>query len=134
MNPKAIGEISEAMVLAKMVQTGVPVLIPFGNNQRYDFVLDENGTFVRAQVKTGRLRNGCVRFSSCSTNGFTGAKTAYHGEADVFLVYCPDTGNVYRVPVAECGAREGALRVGLPNGLQTNYNPPIRWARDYVVT
>jgi PD-(D/E)XK endonuclease len=36
MNPKMIGEISEAQVLAAFLQAGEVVLLPSGDNQRYD--------------------------------------------------------------------------------------------------
>lgn len=130
MNPKAVGEISEATVLALLVRLGYPVLIPFGNNQRYDFVIEEDGKFVTLQVKTGRLSRGCVVFNSASINGFTGARTAYRDAVDDFVVYCPDTDEVYRVPVAMCGASSVALRVEPTLG---GPKSTIRWAKDFVM-
>lgn len=129
MNPKAIGELSEGVVLAHLLKMGTPVLLPFGNNQRYDFVLDEGGRFVRAQVKTGRLANGCITFKTSSVNGFTGKRTGYTGSADIFLVYCPETDGVYRVPVSDCGSSAMSLRVDAPRG---GPKTTIRWARDYL--
>lgn len=130
MNPKAIGEISEGFVLAHLLKLGKVVLIPFGNNQRYDFVIDDNGTFVRAQVKTGRLVDGVVVFKTSSVNGFTGARRTYAGVADVFLVYCPETEVVYSVAVGLCGASEMRLRINPAKG---GPKTTIRWARDYVL-
>lgn len=130
MNPKAVGELSEGIVLAHLLRKGIPVLMPFGNNQRYDFVTDEDGSFVRVQVKTGRLANGCVSFKTSSVNGFTGKRTTYVGGADVFMIYCPETGTVYRVPVSECGNSMTSLRVDPPRG---GPKTTLRWARDYVV-
>lgn len=57
-HPKLIGDASTAMVLARLVQTGKLVLLPFSENQRYDLVIDEGDRFVRVQCKTGRLRQG----------------------------------------------------------------------------
>lgn len=39
-NSKSIGERSEAMALAHFLQLGWVVLLPFGDNQRYDLVID----------------------------------------------------------------------------------------------
>lgn len=130
MNPKAIGEISEGMVLAHLVGSGAVVLMPFGNNQRYDFVVDRGaGVFERIQVKTGRIRDGCVRFKTSSVNGFTGARTTYTEGADTFYVYCPDNRQVYRVPVSDCGASNMSLRVLPAKGGPTT---TLRWASDYA--
>ncbi len=127
-NPKAIGENSEAQALARLLGMGKVVLLPFGNNQRYDLVIDEGGVFIRAQVKTGRLRNGVVSFRTCSTNGFTGVSKGYTGEADVFLVYCPENREVYQVPVAEVGREKAHLRV---DSGKIAY--PGRQATDYLL-
>lgn len=129
-NPKAVGEISEAIVLARLMELGYAVSLPFGNNQRYDFIVDEGGALTRAQVKTGRLRSGNITFRVCSTNGFTGEKRGYVGEADDFLVYCPETREVYRVPVAVCGSKTANLRV---DPLSTETHRRVRWAHDHVL-
>lgn len=112
-NPKAIGENSEAQVLAALLRAEEVVLLPFGDSQRYDFVLDRRGVFWRLQVKTGRLRQGAVRFATASSGSTTDHRTrqTYKGAADFFAVYCPETDKVYLVPVEECGGCEHALRI-----------------------
>lgn len=129
-NPKAVGEVSEAFVLARLIELGYSVALPFGNNQRYDFIVDDGSALRRMQVKTGRLRDGRILFSTNSVNGFTGEHRGYLGEADDFLVYCAETNEIYRVPVDECGhLRHGSLRF-LPR--QTSSKTAVRWAADYV--
>lgn len=131
MNPKSIGEISEGVVLATLLKQGKPVLLPFGNNQRYDLVVDEGGEFVRVQVKTGWWANGCVAFKTNNVNAFTGVRSTYEGQADVFMVYSPHTEQVYRVPVEECGTSEIRLRVeSVRSG---SGGGRIRWASDYAI-
>jgi hypothetical protein len=56
MNPKAVGEKTEAIILAELIRNDLVVLLPFGDNQRYDFVVDNHGEFIRIQCKTGRYR------------------------------------------------------------------------------
>lgn len=129
-NPKAVGEVSEAMVLARLVQSGLVVLMPFGNNQRYDLVIDRGDRFERVQVKTGRLANGVVRFKCSSVNGFTGARTGYQDQADTFMIYCPENGAIYAVPVSDCGASSVSLRVDPAKGGPTS---TLRLAADYLV-
>ena len=130
MNPKAIGEVSEGVVLAHLLKRGYIVLLPFGNNQRYDFVIDDGDTFVRAQVKTGRLKDGIIIFKTSSVNGFTGKRTTYAGTADVILVYCPETEQVYRVPVEECGSSMMHLRV---EETKIQRRSGVHWAKDYLI-
>ena len=135
-NPQIIGDRSCAMILARLLQVFDIVLIPFGENQRYDLVVDTGRGFLRVQCKTGRLRDGAIRFNSCSStfhhpNPDSRARSHYRGAADVFGVYCPETDGVYIVPVEEVGMRAAALRV---EAARNNQRSKIRWARDYQVS
>lgn len=129
MNSKAIGERTEGIVLAHLLRLGYVVLMPFGDNQRYDLVVDKgDGRFIRGQCKTARMTNGCVTFNAASVNGFTGKRTAYAGQVDVFWVYSPGTDQVYEVPVEAVGINECRLRIEAPRGGAVS---GIRWAKDF---
>jgi hypothetical protein len=130
-NTKSIGEVSEAMVIARLLSLGFSVSIPFGNNQRYDIIFDDGKWLKKGQIKTGKLKKGCVRFNTSSVNGFTKKRSGYKGQVDYFLVYCPDTEKVYKVPEIEVGTGGVYLRVSLPNK-----NAPtgrIKWAKDFEI-
>ena len=129
MNPKAVGERSEAMVLARFLRAGLVVLTPFGDSQRYDMVVDDDGTFVRIQCKTGRLKDGKITFPTCSTNWNQGTRRDYRGEIELFAVYCPETDLVYLVPIGEVGIKVATLRVTLARNGQTKN---VRLASDYL--
>ena len=104
--------------------------MPFGNNQRYDLVVDAgDGNFIRGQCKTAVYRDGCVIFNACSTNGFTGERRRYVGQIEVFWVYCPALDTIYQVPVAEAAKAGTSLRVDplSPKAPKTR----VRWACDY---
>jgi len=47
------------MVLAALVRRGFHVLIPFGEGQPYDLVIDLEPAFMRVQCKTGWPVGGC---------------------------------------------------------------------------
>lgn len=128
-NPKSIGERSEAQIMSRLLRTGLTVLKPFGDNLRYDLVLDEGDRFVRIQCKTGRLRKGAVEFATASSYAHRGlGRRDYRGQADVFAVYCPQTDRCYMVPVDQVGLRGGSLRVEKSrNGQAKN----IRLAADF---
>ena len=133
MNTKAIGERSESTVFAALLRTKPCVLLPWGDNQRYDLVFEEDGKFNRVQCKTGVLVGGAVRFPTRSTYAHRGRPSrGYRGEVDYFGVYCPQTDKVYLVPIDDtAGNRETSLRVDTPrNGRKTN----IRWAKTYELS
>lgn len=133
LNPKAKGEITEAIIMARLMQNGEIVLRPFGDNQRFDLVLYRNGAFVRVQCKTARFINGTVRFSAESSYRHRGRGVKnYIGDVDIFAAYCPVTDKVYLVP-ASLELRTGAyLRVDPPKKSSGNrLIRPIRWAQEY---
>jgi hypothetical protein len=129
-NPKAIGERSEAAIIAKLLLRGDVVLMPFGDNQRYDLVIERDGRFVRVQCKTGRIKNGVVAFNCCSNAGGY-RKRSYRGEIDLFAVFCPENGQIYLVPVDDVPNTIAHLRIDKtePKGPKTT----IRWADKYLM-
>lgn len=52
METKRIGNIGEAFVLAKLVSLGIPVFLPFGDNESSDLVVEIEGKLCKIQVKT----------------------------------------------------------------------------------
>ena len=130
LNPKAIGERSEAMVLAALLRAGELVAFPFGDNQRYDLLVDRGDRILRLQVKTGRLARGVVEASLCSSYTHRGGgKRGYRGQCDYFAIYCPENNGVYFVPVGECGETSIYLRVEPLTG-RTRQHRHVRWACD----
>lgn len=100
-------------MVSELIRRGYRVLLPVGVNQRYDLVIDLDGRFVRAQCKTGRLRNGIVEFSPRSTRSSrTQVSTRdYQGEIEIFLVYCRELDQIYAVPVDEAPRFQMWLRL-----------------------
>lgn len=127
-NTKAKGEISEGHVIAHLLKRGFSVSMPFGDNQRYDLILDDGNRLWRVQVKTARRCDGGIIFQTASVNGFTGVRRTYAGQIDLFLVYSPDLNKVYRIPVEECGAYNFKLRTEPTKGGPSS---TVKWAKDY---
>ncbi|HLQ30225.1 MAG TPA: group I intron-associated PD-(D/E)XK endonuclease [Ktedonobacteraceae bacterium] len=136
-NHKAIGERSEAMIIAKLLEVGYSVLTPFGDNRRYDLVIeDADGNFYRIQCKTGRIESDSayIQFKPASSYYHTKAgrtshgRRDYRGQVDYFAVYCSDTGKVYLIPVDHVGTANASLRL-LPTANKQEKN--VRWAKDY---
>lgn len=128
---KSVGERTEAIVLAELLKAGYVVLLPFGDNQRYDLVIDDGVRFQKVQCKTARLAatSAAITFRACSSYVHRGrGRKGYRGEADLFGVYSPDTGKVYIVPVDDVGETDVNLRLEPPLNGQAR---GIRMAEQY---
>jgi hypothetical protein len=121
-------------IAAALVLQGKEVLVPLGDFLRYDLVIDEGGRFLRVQCKTGRLVKGAIVFHPCSIDSRSKQggciRKSYHGEVELFGVYCPELKKCYLVPVEDATMAVCSLRVEPPkNGQKTR----IRWATSYEV-
>lgn len=136
MHTKAIGEISEAFVIAEFIKAGFPVLLPFGENQRYDMAVDNHGRLLRVQCKTATLvtanghgSTGCLRFNAHSVEDRR-HRTSYRDQADLFAVYAPHTGQVYVLAVDDVPETAVHLRLTpARNGQQRG----VRLAEDHTL-
>lgn len=129
-HPVDVGHRTEAAVLFRLVARGYKVLLPFGVNQRYDLVVESKGRLLKAQCKTGRIRNGTIRFSAQSIQSNTkGARIRhYTGQVDLFVVYCPDNDGVYVIPAEDVPRTGMYLRLDPPRNKQ---HKRVRWAAEY---
>ena len=57
-NPKRTGELSEAAFLLKAQSMGFHVAKPWGDSERYDFILDSGGRLWRVQLKCTEVLHG----------------------------------------------------------------------------
>jgi hypothetical protein len=132
-HPKDIGDRSTFAIMHALDLHGYPVLVPFGENTRYDLAIDTGDQLRRVQCKTGRLRNGAVQFNTCSSYAHHPnpkiLKRDYIGEIDDFAVFCPELGAVYLIPIADVRAhRRANLRVDPPRNGQRKF---VRLAAQY---
>ena len=122
------GNFSESKVLAAYLEAGFIVSLPFGGGAPYDLIVDTGKRILKVQVKTGRLRNGCILFPTQRFSGHTGKGRGYSaGEIDVFAVYCPDDEQIYVLPLGNYPS-DGRLRC---SATRNNQQQKIRWARDF---
>ena len=132
-HPKDVGDRTTLAVMLALRDAGYAISVPFGENTRYDLVIDDGARTARIQCKTGRLRLGAIRFATCSCYGHHlrpgQSRRDYIGHVDFFAVYCPETSGVYLVPIEDIPVRvQAALRVEAPrNGQQRR----IRFASEY---
>ena len=128
------GDATEALILGRLLDAGIQVLIPWGDNARFDLVAVIGATFLRIQCKTGRQRNGYVSFITCGV-GRDGNRYRYlPGEIDYYAVRCLETQAIYLVPYEEAGPSAlPHLRVEppRPNSRGGRQVARIRWAAKY---
>jgi hypothetical protein len=133
-HPKAVGDRCTLAVMMALQARGMPFSVPFGENTRYDLVIDEGHRLARVQCKSGRLRNGAVYFATCSCYQHQrprSGRRAYHGAIEYFAVHCPATAAVYLVPIADVPAiTQAALRV---EPARNNQRFGIRLAQNYEI-
>ena len=100
---KQKGNIGEAKCLAKMVELGVPVCLPFGDNERYDMVIEHDGKLEKIQIKYSSQQEseGSILFKTASSTNNTTNKhlSSYENDIDAFLFYNSINDEVYYMPI-----------------------------------
>ena len=117
--------------MVQCMKGGYPVLTPYGDCQRYDFVVEINGKFYRIQSKTANdsyINEGYIVFR-CDNTTTKNGKVVHHSydenEIDYFSTFYG--GKCYLVPVNEC-SREKRLRFTVPKNGRTK---GITFASEY---
>ena len=88
MNSKQIGNVTEFETMLAFLKLGYNVLTPYGDCERYDFVVDINGKFYRIQSKTSKSDddNASFKFSCRSCNRKEG-KIIHHTYSEEVLIF-----------------------------------------------
>ena len=93
---KSRGEAAEAAFLAKAASQGFGVAKPWGDSERYDFIIDSGYNFWRVQVKSSQLHaNRCYHIK---TSGWKN-RTYTSREIDFLIAYIIPENLWYVVPV-----------------------------------
>ena len=99
---KAHGEAAEAAFLAKAASLGFGVAKPWGDSERYDFIVDSGHNFWRVQVKSTRSRVG----SGYAVNIAGRNRTTYDAtQIDFLAAYVVAEDLWYVIPVEAVGPR-----------------------------
>lgn len=131
LNSKQKGNITEVQCMLAFLKLGYNVLTPYGDCQRYDFVIDLNGQLLKIQVKTASDKNideGVISFR-CANKTTKNGKFIRHmydkEQIDYFMTSY--NGKCYLIPVEECST-EKRLRFIPPKNGQIK---GITFAQDY---
>lgn len=123
MNSKSIGNIGEAKVLCKFVELGIPVYIPFGDNEKSDLIADFNGKLNRIQVKTSlKAEDGKMIFdlTSSTFHRKNGVRHIYSSdEIDYFACYNIERDKIFLIPIDKAPKTSIHVRYEKPKNNQT---------------
>ena len=106
LSSKQKGNLTELQCLTSFYEQGCHVSLPYGENSRYDMIVDINGKLLKVQVKTASLRKedeNAIEFSCRSTrvNSQGTISNKYTpDEIDYFATFWK--GVCYLIPVTEC--------------------------------
>ena len=131
MNSKQLGNITEVQVMLGFLQLGYNVLTPYGDCERYDFVADVNGKFVKIQVKSSKVSDDGTKFSfNTASTHYSDGKCVHHSYSKEDIDYFATVYNnqIYLIPVEECSSRLQSLRLISTKNGQTR---GVKWANDY---
>ena len=105
LTPKRRGEIAEAAFLHKAASLGFSVAKPWGESDRYDFIVETGGRFWRVQVKSAHT---CCRTGySFRGSGNFYSKLYTAADIDFIIGYVVPENAWYVIPIAVCADKTG---------------------------
>lgn len=126
---KRQGSIGEVMVVAEAIRRGYKVAIPWGEDSKYDLIVDRSGKLERVQCKYTKS-NGEVVIARCrSANNWSQIKYSCD-DIDWLAIYDLTSQKCYFIPssILEEGRAQINLRIK-PTG--NNQNKGVLWAKDF---
>ena len=131
MNTNTIGNMTESVVLSEFQKMEIPVSIPFGRNEPYDFVIDTKDGFKSVQVKHGIYKNGCVVAEITHKRTYKKTqKDSYKGVVDYIAIWCSQINKSYLLDMKSFRANKVAcLRIEAPRN--NSCISTIVWAAPY---
>jgi hypothetical protein len=103
-NPKRMGELSQAAFLVKAQSLGFGLALPWGDSERYDFIVwaRPQGRLLRVQVKaTGRLNRGGYDVQPVYSTRGEGKKTYTAADIDVLAAHVRLEGSLFQANQAK---------------------------------
>jgi hypothetical protein len=119
---------AELYVAHLLVRHGFTVLIPYGEDVRYDLVSEKNGVFKRIQVKHVTPRGGVLEVQLRSTNNYQIIRYTPK-DVDVIAAFNPGDCRVYFIPLREILNRN-CLKLRLTD-CKNNQRRRVIWATDF---
>lgn len=126
METKRLGNIGEALTQAEFVMRGIPLYLPFGENEKSDMIIDLNGELKRVQCKTSEhFVDNKIEWKICSRTT-SGCHKYTKKEVDYFALYNLESKIHILIPIEDIKGRT-SLKVSVPYKKSKNQNDPINW-------
>jgi len=112
-----------------MVVNGHSVSVPFGDNDKYDLIVDNSRELYRIQCKTAwENKQDTIRFNTHSQTTDSGEyhEETYDGRIDAFVVRYPETEQLYWIDVTDATTQKMELRFEAEID-----HPSINWAEEH---
>ena len=138
LDSKILGNTTEMECMLECMKLGIQVSIPFGEDSRYDFILDYKGKLYRIQSKhcseilDSNNQIVAIKFKTVrqsGSNATTYIRTKYTKE-EIDYFSTSYNGKCYLVPVEQCSI-EKILRIAPPKNGQTK---GISFLKDYELS
>lgn len=130
MDSKKKGIVTEIETMLAFVRLGYPVLIPYGDNERYDYIVDVDGKFVKIQCKSAHTINNGESFmfdTRSATRNSEGNDHHIYTADEVDYFATAYNGQCYLIPV---GVYTASAKLRLIPG-KNGHSYGAAWAKDY---
>jgi hypothetical protein len=133
MNSKSKGNLGEIKVASEFIKWGCTVSFPFGDNARYDLVIDDGNNLKRVQIKyaDSKSANGswrCVCVSS--TNHTTNKKLHdYQNDVDIIAFYIAELDECIMFNISEV---KDKLNIYVRNTIPSNNQSNVTYIKDHT--
>lgn len=131
MNNKDIGDKGESIILAEAITKGYIVSIPFGDNSKYDLVIDRGLGLEKIQVKYHTGDGEEIRAICKYNRGYDPGKYTKN-DIDAIIVYDSFTKKSYYIPAEYLGEGRNTITLRL-KPTKNNQEKGIVWAKDFEI-
>jgi hypothetical protein len=134
LDTKRIGNSTELNCIAHLYDCGCEILLPYGDNQKYDIVVEYKRKFYKIQCKAANAtykEDGSIDFITFRTSWESGRQTrtrVHYSKEDIDFFATFFDGQCYLIPVEETASTVKTIRFALPKNGQTK---GITFAKDY---
>ena len=131
LNKKQIGNLTELKCISAFYELGYSINIPYGENNRYDFIADIGGKLIKVQVKTSSTKDGNSYKFSCRSSRTNRKRTINKkytkSEIDYFCTIIDE--KCCLIPVEEC-SNDKTIRI---NESLNNQQKNVNYIDDYLL-
>jgi len=131
---KALGAHTELQCITYLAGLGHTISIPWGDNARYDFILEVENKLYKIQCKTASMKDeGVWHFATCRRriNSQENVRKAYlPEEVDYFCTFINN--RCYLIPYSETCQTEKTLRFVPPKNSQSYTPAPVYEAENQI--